>query len=283
MIIENDVLRLEVCETGGEIQSLIYKKKDLEVMWQGDEKHWKGKNPTLFPIVGNTYTKDYQIDGKIYAMKNHGLIRYATLRCVKKSTDEITMELKSSEETLAQYPFEFTYQVKYKLIGSRVIVTYQITNDSTRLMPFTFGLHPGFNVRSFDNSVLKFACPEQAVQIHIKNEVYEEKVELDSWPLSHEKIDQEATLVYKNLRSPYVDLLMEDYNIRLSIEGYPFLALWSSDKEAPFLCIEPWYGHGDFEKVNVPFEKREGMMSLSPNKSFMTSYWFEIKESEEKK
>ena len=47
MIIENDVLRLEVCEAGGEIASLKYKKKDLEVMWQGDEKHWKGRNPTL--------------------------------------------------------------------------------------------------------------------------------------------------------------------------------------------------------------------------------------------
>ena len=64
----------------------------------------------------------------------------------------------------------------------------------------------------------------------------------------------------------------------MSIEGYPFLAIWTSGTDSPFICIEPWYGHGDFEKVDVPFEKREGMMSLSPNKTFTTSYWFEITE-----
>ena len=278
MIIENDVLRLEVCAEGGEIQSLKYKKKNYEVMWQGSEDHWKGKNPTLFPMVGNTYTKDYVIDGKTYAMKNHGLIRYAKLECVKKSHDEITMELKSDENTLSQYPFEFTYQVKYKLIENRVIISYFITNNSKKVMPFTFGLHPGFNVSNFENSTLTYACPENCIQLHTKGGVREENVSFKEWKLSHEDIQNEATIIYKNLKSPYVDLRLPEVNIRMSIEGYPILALWTSDSTSPFICIEPWYGHGDFGPVNVPFEKREGMMSLSPNKSFTTSYWFEITE-----
>lgn len=278
MILENDVLYLEVCQNGGEIRSLNYKKKNLEVMWQGSEDHWKGKNPTLFPIVGNTYTKDYQIDGKTYAMKNHGLIRYATLNCIKKSQSEITMELKSDETTLRQYPFDFTYQIKYKLINNRVIITYQITNDSNVDMPFTFGLHSGFNVSDFNQSVLKYACPEKATQIHIKDNVYEEEVELNEWHLSHEEIESASTIIYKNLKSPYVDLEMPEYSIRMSIEGYPFFAIWSSDKDAPFICLEPWYGHADFVPSNESFENREGMMKLSPNQSFMTSYWFEINE-----
>ena len=277
MIIENEQLKLEVCHEGGEIQSLIYKKKGLEVMWQGSADHWKGKNPTLFPIVGNTYTKDYQIDGKTYAMKNHGLIRYATLKCVKNSQNEIVMELKSDENTLAQYPFDFTYQVRYKLLDNRVIITYQITNDSDREMPFTFGLHPGFNVSDFEKSVLKYACPEKATQIHLGN-VYESEVELYEWPLSHQEIADASTIVYKNLKSPYVDLMMPEYNLRMSIEGYPFFAIWSSDMTAPFICLEPWYGHADFEPSDCAFEDREGMMKLSPNKTFMTSYWFEINE-----
>lgn len=277
MIIENEKLKLEVCHEGGEIQSLIYKKKGLEVMWQGSADHWKGKNPTLFPIVGNTYSKDYQIDGKTYAMKNHGLIRYATLDCVKKSQDEIVMELKSDENTLAQYPFEFTYQIRYKLMDNRVMITYQITNDSNSVMPFTFGLHPGFNVCDFDKAVLKYACPEKATQIHLGN-VYESEVELYEWPLNHQEIADASTIVYKNLKSPYVDLMMPEYNLRMSIEGYPFFAIWSSDLTAPFICLEPWYGHADFEPSDCAFEDREGMMKLSPNKTFMTSYWFEINE-----
>lgn len=279
MIIENEHLRLEVTREGGEIKSLKYKKKNLEIMWQGDPDHWKGKNPTLFPLVGNTYSKEYQIDGQTYAMKNHGLVRYATLDCVKKSSDEITMELKSNENTLAQYPFEFTYQIKYKLIDNRILVTYFITNHSNRVMPFTFGLHPGFNVADYDSAYIQYACPEDATRIVInEDKVREEKVHLENWKCSHEEIVNAATLVYKNLKSPYVDLVTNEYKLRMSIEGYPFFAVWSSDLTAPFICLEPWYGHADFEEVNVAFENREGMMSLSPNKSFMTGYWFEISE-----
>lgn len=279
MIIENEYLRLEATLMGGEIQSLKYKKKDLEVMWQGDEAHWKGKNPSLFPIVGNTFTKDYQIDGKTYAMKNHGLIRYEKLHLVKKSQDEITLELKSNPETLAQYPFDFTYQIRYKLIENRVLITYQITNNSNKIMPFTFGLHPGFNVVDFDSSVLHYACEEEATQIIFNDgPVHEKKVKLFDWKLSHEEIAEAATLIYKDLKSPYVELKMKEYTIKMSIEGYPYFAVWTSDPQANFICLEPWCGHADFEKSDVPFENREGMMALSCDRTFMTSYWFEINE-----
>ena len=126
-------------------------------------------------------------------------------------------------------------------------------------------------------AVLKYACPEKATQIHLGN-VYESEVELYEWPLSHQEIADASTIVYKNLKSPYVDLMMPEYNLRMSIEGYPFFAIWSSDMTAPFICLEPWYGHADFEPSDCAFEDREGMMQLSPNKSFMTSYWFEINE-----
>ena len=57
------------------------------------------KNPSLFPMVGNTYTNDYTIEGKSYAMKNHGLIRYATLTCRQDDGKQIVMELNSNEDT----------------------------------------------------------------------------------------------------------------------------------------------------------------------------------------
>ena len=130
----------------------------------------------------------------------------------------------------------------------------------------------------FEKSTLTYACPEECTQVHIKDGVREERVNLKEWKLSHEEIQNASTIVYKDLKSPYVDLRVPEANIRMSIEGYPILALWTSDMTSPFLCIEPWYGHGDFEQVNVPFEKREGMMLLSPNKAFTTSYWVEITE-----
>ena len=53
----------------------------------------------------------------------------------------------------------------------------------------------------------------------------------------------------------------------------PLVGIWSPPKkQAPFVCIEPWHSHGDFEKNDVPFEKREGTMSLAPGRIFTTAY-----------
>ena len=157
-------------EKGGEIYSFTDKQTGLQYMWQGDNDNWGGKNPSLFPIIGNTYTKDYQIDGKTYAMKNHGLIRYATLHCKKDDSKEVIMELDSSEETLAQYPFPFHYEIAYTLKDNKLTITYHITNTGEKEMPFTFGLHPGFNCplcegEKFEEYTLSFTNEEHMQQL----------------------------------------------------------------------------------------------------------------------
>ena len=77
-------------------------------MWQGHPDYWTGKNPGLFPLVGNTLDGTYEIDGKTYAMKNHGLVRYATLDCVRDDGNEVILAFDSSAETRAQYPFDLS-------------------------------------------------------------------------------------------------------------------------------------------------------------------------------
>ena len=108
-ILENDVLKLECAGKGGEMLHLVKKSTDHETLYQGDQG-WSGRNPSLFPMVGNTYTKDYEIDGKKYAMKNHGLIRYATLKG-ESQEDELVFSLDANEDTLAQYPFNFHFEI----------------------------------------------------------------------------------------------------------------------------------------------------------------------------
>ena len=102
MKLENERYIVTFVEKGGEIQSFTDKETGIQYMWQGDETYWSGKNPSLFPMVGNTYTNDYTIEGKSYAMKNHGLIRYATLTCRQDDGKQIVMELNSNEDTKKQ-------------------------------------------------------------------------------------------------------------------------------------------------------------------------------------
>ena len=112
-VLENEHARLECMEQAGQMKHFIDKDRNVELLYQGDQG-WSGRNPSLFPIVGNTWTKDYTIDGKTYAMKNHGLIRYADLKG-KQEEDAICFTFDSNEETKAQYPFDFHYEMKYTL------------------------------------------------------------------------------------------------------------------------------------------------------------------------
>lgn len=270
MIIQNNQLKLEITENGGEMSSLILKDKQLEVLWQGDEAHWKGKNPTLFPMVGNTYTKDYEWQGKKYAMKNHGLVRYAVLECVEHTESKIVMQLKANADTLAQYPFDFTYQIQYELIENSVVITYRITNNGEEDMPFTFGLHPAFNVSDYAKAKLVYSSTQHMTQLRLPD-LQENAVSIKEWPLSHEQIEATQTIVYKDFQAAYVDLVQPDYTLRMSTLGYPYLALWTSDPTANFICIEPWYGRGDQEPNDYAFDKRPGMMSLASHRDFVTS------------
>ena len=168
-VLENEQCRVECIERAGQIQHFLDKDRQVEIMYQGDQG-WSGLNPTLFPIVGNTWAKDYKINGQTYAMKNHGLIRYADLQVKHIDKDTMVMQLDSNEETLRQYPFPFHYEVMYRLQNDTLTITYHITNTGNQEMPFTFGLHPGFQCplceeESFEDYRIRFSQPETMQQL----------------------------------------------------------------------------------------------------------------------
>ncbi|MDD7281440.1 MAG: aldose 1-epimerase family protein [Erysipelotrichaceae bacterium] len=282
-ILENEFVRLECSEKGGEIQSFYDLEKNKELMYQGNQG-WSGKNPTLFPIIGNTATKEYTIHGEKYAMKNHGLIRYATLNG-QQNKDSIVFILDANEETLKQYPFSFHYEIKYSLVGRQLKIEYHIQNTSQEDMPYTFGLHPAFivpqnNNEKFEDYSIDFEVKEQAKQL-LFDPSFEKKVEykdvsFDTWKCSRDDIKKYATIIYKDLKSKYVTLSCKgEPRVRMSIDGFPYLALWTIDVPSDFICIEPWFGHADFEYGHDDFYTREGTMILKPQEVFETSYTIE--------
>lgn len=286
MIIKNDNFEVTFSKKGGEIQSFTNLKNGIQYMWQGDEAYWSGKNPALFPMIGNTYAGTYEIDGKTYAMKNHGLIRYATLSCMKEEETKIVMALDSSVDTLTQYPFPFHYEVAYTLDDNTLTAMYSITNTGDEDMPFTFGLHPGFNCplvegERFEDYTINFTNPEHMQQLIFDTEKkapYQTKqVTLQQIPCDYALIEQYATLIYKGAKSSYVTLKgKKGHGVRMSIAGYPYIAIWTSRQGAPFICLEPWYGHGDFSNIKEDFYHREGTMLLSAKQTFTTSYTIEV-------
>lgn len=285
MKIFNERYEMTFCEKGGEMTSFLDKQTGLQYLYQGDSEYWSGKNPTLFPIVGNTHSGTYEIDGKQYAMKNHGLIRYANLNCVSQNETSITFECTDTEETRKQYPFSFCYHVTYHLEDNRCTITYDITNTGDRDMPFTFGLHPAFRCplmpnESFEDYHLIFSNQEKITQLlfdpNRKAPVKKQAVEVKDIQLSYPWLIEPATVIYEGCKSTHVTLQGKEHGVSVSIAGYPYLAFWTPKENAPFICIEPWYGHTDFTCDPIDFYDREGTMILSPKKTFTTAYSIEV-------
>lgn len=285
MKLENDVAVVTFCEKGGEIASFVNKETGIQYMWQGDEAYWTGKNPILFPMVGNTYTKQYEIKGKQYAMKNHGLLRYVDFKCVKATDNEVIMEYETDSHALSQYPFPFIFRIIYVLEGFKLTIRYEIKNTGIDEMPFIFGLHPGFNCpltndESFEDYRLVFDQKETLQQLIISEQGEKGLEYMDikqkEIALSYDEIERFGTLIYKGMHSSYITLKGKKHGVRLSIGGYPLLAIWTAKKEAPFICIEPWYGHGDFYDCKDDFYHREGTMILKVGHTFTTAYSIEV-------
>lgn len=285
MKISNERYEITFCEQGGEMTSFRDVETGIQYLYQGDSDYWSGKNPTLFPIVGNTYNGTYEINGKQYAMKNHGLIRYAKLSCVEQSETSITFECTDTEETRKQYPFSFRYRISYELKDNSCTITYHITNTGSNEMPFSFGLHPAFRCpltkdEKFEDYHLIFSNQENITQLLFDPErnksVNKKELAVKDIKLSYPWLIEPSTVIYEGCKSAYVTLQGKEHGIKVSIAGYPYLAFWTPKENAPFICIEPWYGHTDFTCDPIDFYHREGTMILSTNQTFTTSYAIEV-------
>ena len=159
--IENDFLVVKINETGAELFSLVSKKTGREYVWQGDPEYWKDRSPVLFPICGRLYKGKYVYDGKEYEMPIHGIVKKAEFSSREISGNEIEFTCTADENMKTIYPFDFVFSVKYTLIGNRLITGYTVKNTDTKVMPFSFGYHPGFNVpfvkgETFEDYYVKF-------------------------------------------------------------------------------------------------------------------------------
>ena len=273
--LENNYLILKIDTLGAEINSLKIVNDNNEIMWQKDDKYWSGSNPILFPQVGNMWNKEYTAKNKVYKMNNHGFARNSEFKLYNKTNNSITLLLKDNNDTYSQYPYHFELFVLYTLIDNKVNIKYIINNKDEEIMPFGFGLHPGFNVpignTKFNDCYIEFSDIEKQNNNSGKY-IIDNKIRLDYNTLNNIEYN---TLIYKDINSEYVILNQKDYLIKVGCKNFKYLAIWTKDK-APFICIEPWMSIGDLKESNVPFHQREDMINLEINGTYNKEYYIEI-------
>lgn len=284
--IANEELTVSVESFGAEIRS-IKDQNGLEYMWQADPTYWKRTSPILFPLVGNYKDKESVYDGKTYTLSQHGFARDMEFDLVDSSKDRIVMRLEENEETLAKYPFKFMLEVEYVLTGKSVSVSWRVSGKDQDIMYFSIGAHPAFNC-CLKDSYLTFAkISDESSKAPVNDSITSyilnseglitnstQKYDLDNGKLhlSNELFAGDA-LVVEDRQATSVSLYEKDKRIVTLDFDAPLFGLWSpAGKDAPFMCIEPWYGRADGEDFDKKLENRKYGNVLRKGEIFEEGY-----------
>lgn len=285
--LENELVQVGIKHLGAELCSFVKKDSGREYIWQADPAFWNRHAPVLFPLVGRLPQDQYLQDGQSYSLPQHGFARDQVFELVQQSAQELTFELKSSEQTRQHYPFDFSLKISYTLTGQTLQVQYQVQHTGSGEMLFSIGAHPAFNVplqpgEAFEDYYLEFSQPETLSRYLLDDGLQNGQTEplLDNMailPLRYEAYEKDA-IVLKGVRSERLTLKSDKHPhfVQMSFAGFPYLGLWTKRAGAPFFCIEPWYGIASHVGGPVELSEKEGMQSLGTGETFEAAYTITI-------
>ncbi|WP_047375460.1 aldose 1-epimerase family protein [Exiguobacterium sp. ZOR0005] len=276
--LHNENVNVTLKAQGAELTS--WKVGGTELLWQGDPTYWGRQAPILFPFVGRLLDDRYLYDGTTYTMSQHGFARDELFEVIDSSDTHARFKLQATTETRTHYPFQFELYVDYRLIGEELSVTYEVRNESDVLLPFSIGGHPAFNIPfaggSFEDYTIDFGDTRPLDRLLLEGPyltgAYHPLGERRYIPLTHSLFDQDA-LIFENVE--YAALRHEPTGRAIVMEcpSFTHFGIWSPPKsDAPFVCIEPWFGHADYTGHRKDIRQKEDMQLLSPNETFEATY-----------
>ena len=280
MKLDNGIISVTIANHGAELKSAV--KGGIEYMWCADEKYWARTSPILFPFVGSLKDKAYRLDGKVYPMSQHGFARDNEFELVDNDDTSATYILNENEQTLSKYPFKFALIIKYTLIGSKIKIEWTVENKNDKIMSFSIGAHPAFNLREGDN-YFKFDNSSDIVYNLIDESGLYDKARVHTLKndgyvkITDDMFDNDALIIENNQAK---EVTLCDNNkvpyIRVKFDAELF-GLWSpAKKNAPFVCIEPWYGRCDRNDFDGELSQRDYVINLSAREKFNASYEIEL-------
>lgn len=288
--INNGQISVGFSTLGGTITSL----KDangLEYLWQGDAAYWTGQSPVLFPICGSIRGDKATLkNGKTTAMPRHGIIRKDEFVIEEKTDASITFSIESNDKTLEKFPFDYKVYVKHEVKGKSLKVTHIVENTGKENMPFFVGAHPGFN------------CPLEDGEKYTDYYVEFEKKETCSVP----DLDTERGLINITKRTPFFNnenklsldtnlfhkdaILFDEIEsrsvkyvssksgkgVQIDFPDMPYLVLWDTANDGPFVAIEPWVGLSTCDDESDVFEEKRNIQIAKPGEKKSYTYTITI-------
>jgi len=171
--------------------------------------------------------------------------------------------------------------IKYEIVDNKVLVKYTVVNAGNDNMFFSIGAHPAFNIEGeFNDCAIEFDKNETQNKIFVENGLikFTDEIRLDNTntlKLNNNSFAEDA-IIFKDLESSTVTLSSKgDRKVKMNIAGFPYLGIWSKEN-APFICIEPWFGIADTEEHDGTFRKKKGIIELDIGEEFEAGYSIEV-------
>ena len=287
-VIENEHLSVVIDHFGAELKSIKSKTDGTEYLWNADARYWKRSAPVLFPFVGSVKDKCYMYEGQKYPMGQHGFARDNMFSLLSAEDNEAWFFLEDNEETRKVYPFSFRLEIGYRIDASSITVFWRVKNPMKTELYYSIGGHPAFmcpvNGKGVQSDYsLVFDVGGKLVYSRLsENGLVESKghqllLSGNRLKISEHLFDDDA-LIFEGSQAHRIGLVDPDGRnvVTVSFDA-PLFGLWSpTKKNAPFVCIEPWYGRCDAESFEGTIAEREYEEQLPGGGTKEYSYVIEI-------
>jgi galactose mutarotase-like enzyme len=276
----NTSLLAAISLKGAEL-TFLGKNSDSNILWSKQTDHWNRVAPNLFPIVGRLLNDSYTFQGETYVLTQHGFARDKEFVVVEQTESSVRLRLISDAESMDIYPFSFVFDVVYSLSESGLTISYETQNTGKETMHYSAGGHPAFQLNEpLENYFLEFDSDvqlerEELIGNHFSGEAFYYGVS-NHLNLSDELFETDA-FVLKNPHFKSVSLKHHNSEtlVQMNCDSWTAIGFWTK-KDAPFICIEPWWGWADDANSTGKLEEKAGIRSLNSGESELLEYELKI-------
>jgi galactose mutarotase-like enzyme len=273
-------LRAEINLLGAELHFFGF-HSGSNILWSKQTDHWNRVAPNLFPIVGRLVNDSYSFHGKSYHLTQHGFARDRNFEIVEQTETAVRLRLISDAESMHVYPFSFVFDVYYSLSESGVTISYETQNTGTEPMVYSVGGHPAFQLdEPLENYLLEFDSDVQLEREELVGSYF--SGEALYYGVSHhlnlsDELFEKDAFVMKNPTFQSVKLKDQDGRTLVEIQcnSWTAIGFWTK-KDAPFLCIEPWWGWADDADSTGNLEEKGGIRKLEAQSQEILTYELKI-------
>jgi galactose mutarotase-like enzyme len=255
-------------------------KAGREYLWPA-APIWPRHAPVLFPIVGRLRDDTLVHEGRSYRLTQHGFARDRRFSWVERSPTGCVLALHDDPQTLAMYPFPFSFEIRYLAEDVTLVITFKVTNTGDTVLPASMGAHPAFRwplVPGLPKEAytLTFDADETAPIRGVVDGLLTD-TERPSPIIARHLALREGLFTDDALILPHPASQSARFGaasgpaVTVAWEGFTQLGLWSRTG-GDFLCIEPWFGMASPAGFVGEFVRKPWLMLIPPGESRAAAY-----------